>query len=130
MIDPTPWAHRPHAGRRAAPIVLTPEERQRVEAACRPAKAERRVVLRAQALLLMAEDVPGADIAKVLGVEQSTVCRWRRRFSVPNPSEHLADRPRSGRPPSLSRTPSRSRRPSAPRWSRKPADPLQTWASP
>lgn len=109
MIDPKPWAHRRHAGRRAAPIVLTPEERERVEAACRPAKAERRVVLRAQALLLMAEDVPGADIAKLLGVEQSTVCRWRQRFSVPSPSEHLADRPRSGRPPSLSPAPTAPR---------------------
>jgi hypothetical protein len=34
----------------------------------RPAKAEQRVVRRAQALLMMADGVPGTDIARVLGV--------------------------------------------------------------
>src|SRR5262245_13170163 len=100
MIDSTPMAHRSHPGRRAAPLVLSPEERARFEAACRPVKAERRVVLRAQAVLLMADDVPGADIAKLLGIEESTVCRWRRRFSGADPANRLADAPRSGRPPS------------------------------
>ena len=103
MIDSTAMAHRRHPGRRAAPVVLSAEDRAKFEAALRPAKAERRIVLRAQAVLLMADGVPGADIAMLLGIEESTVCRFRRRFSGPNPADRLADAPRSGRPPSLSR---------------------------
>ena len=51
---------------------------------------------------MMADGVPGMDIARVLGVRERTVERWRRRFDCENPSEKLADAPRSGRPPSLS----------------------------
>lgn len=72
----------------------------------RPAKAEQRVVRRAQALLMMADGVPGTDIARLLGVDVATVQKWRRRFECENPGDKLADAPRSGRPPSLSRTPS------------------------
>ena len=36
MIDSTPWAHRTHPGRRAAPLRLSAEERAIFEAACRP----------------------------------------------------------------------------------------------
>jgi transposase len=70
----------------------------------RPAKAEQRVVRRAQALLMMADGVPGTDIARLLGLHVVTVQKWRRRFDCKNPSDKLADAPRSGRPPSLSRT--------------------------
>ncbi len=51
---------------------------------------------------MMADAVPGTDIARVLGVHPHTVEKWRRRFECENPSERLADAPRSGRPPSLS----------------------------
>ena len=71
----------------------------------RPAKAEQRIVRRSQALLMMADGVPGTDIARLLGMHIVTVQRLRRRFDCENPVEKLADAPRSGRPPSLSRTP-------------------------
>jgi transposase len=70
----------------------------------RPAKAEQRVVRRAQALLMMADGVPGTDIARLLGVDVATVQKWRRGFDCDNPVDKLADAPRSGRPPSLSLT--------------------------
>ncbi len=106
MIDYGALAGRAHGGRPTVPIVLGAEERARVEAAMRPAKAEQRVVRRAQALLMMADGVPGTDIARLLGVDVATVQKWRRRFDCENPGDKLADAPRSGRPPPLSRTPS------------------------
>jgi DUF1365 family protein len=105
MIDYGELAGRPHGGRRTVALVVSAEERARVEAALRPAKAEQRVVRRAQALLMMADGVPGMDIARVLGVHVRTVQEWRRRFECEAPADKLADAPRSGRPPSLSRTP-------------------------
>lgn len=106
MIDYGALAGRAHGGRPTVPITLSAEERARVEAAMRPAKAEKRVVRRAQAVLMMADGVPGTDIARLLGVHVVTVQLWRRRFDCKNPVDKLADAPRSGRPPSLSRTPS------------------------
>ncbi len=91
------------------PLELSPEQRTDIETAMRPEKAERRIVVRAQALLFMADGVPASDIAMVLGVHERTVFRWRRRFECDHPEDRLADAPRSGRPPSLSRTPTAPR---------------------
>lgn len=107
MIDYGALAGRAHGGRPTVPIVLSAEERTRIEAAMRPAKAEQRIVRRAQALLMMADGVPATDIAQLMGAHVRTVHRWRRRFDCDNPVDRLADAPRSGRPPSLSRTPTR-----------------------
>jgi len=82
------------------------EDRERMEAAIRPAKAEKRIVRRAEAALLMSEGVSTRDTAKALGVNDRTVRRWRRRFlQADDIVAALADAPRSGRPVSLSRTP-------------------------
>jgi transposase len=105
MIDSAPWANRPHAGRRTVPLKLSSDQRSDIEMAMRPEKAERRIVLRAQALLFMADGVPASDIAMVLGVAERSVFRWRRRFECDHPEQRLADAPRSGRPPSLSPRP-------------------------
>jgi DNA-directed RNA polymerase specialized sigma24 family protein len=113
MIDYTPLVDRPHPGRPTVPLALAADERRSVEAALRPAKAEKRVVLRAQALLMLADGVAAMDVAKVLGVNERTVRKWRRRFACARPSAKLADAPRPGRPPSLSRMP--MRRESSPR---------------
>jgi transposase-like protein len=108
MINPEPWVTRPHPGPRAKPLPLTREQREAVEAAIRPAKAERWVVVRGQALLLMAEGVSQGDVARALGVHSRTAQKWRKRFlEAKDPVATLADAPRSGRPPSLSRTPMR-----------------------
>lgn len=107
MIDYGALAGRAHGGRPTVPLFLAADEREKVEAAMRPAKAEQRIVRRAQAVLMMADAVAAVDIARVLGVHPRTVEEWRRRFDCATPSERLADAPRSGRPPSLSRTPSR-----------------------
>lgn len=107
MVDYSALAGRAHGGRPTVPIVLSAEQRARVEAAARPAKAEQRIVRRAQAVLMMADGVPGTDIARLIGVDVATVQKWRRRFDCENPADKLADAPRSGRPASLSRMPLR-----------------------
>ena len=105
MINYAALAHRQHGGRPTVPLVLSAAERARVEAAMRPATAEQRIVRRATALLMMADGVPGTDIARAVGVHIRTVQEWRRRFDAEHPVDKLVDAPRSGRPPSLSRTP-------------------------
>jgi hypothetical protein len=108
MIDPEPWVTRPHPGPRARPLSLSPSQREAVEAAIRPAKAEKRVVQRGEALLLLAAGVSQHDVARALGVHPRTAEKWRRRFlHAEDPVSMLADAPRPGRPPSLSRTRSR-----------------------
>lgn len=105
MINPAHWAGRSHPGPRTVPLALSEDQRCEVEAALRPEKAEQRIVKRGEALLLMAEGVSAPDIAKIVGVHERTVKKWRRRFMCDAPASKLADAPRSGRPPSLSRTP-------------------------
>jgi hypothetical protein len=79
-----------------------------VEAAIRPATAEKRVVKRGEALLLMASGVSVRDTAHAVGVDERTAFEWRQRFSTTDdPVSKLVDAPRSGRPPSLSPRPPR-----------------------
>jgi len=59
MIDYGALAGRAHGGRPTVSIVVSAEERARVEASMRPAKAEQRIVRRAQALLMMADGGEG-----------------------------------------------------------------------
>jgi transposase len=81
------------------------EVAERVKAALRPSKAEKRVVLRGQAALLMSQGVSIRDTAKMLGVNDRTVRRWRQRFlRTGDIVAALADAPRSGRPRALSQT--------------------------
>ena len=106
MIDPTPWVSRAHRGPRAEVLVMTAADRAAVETAIRPAKAEKRLVLRGQALLLMAAGVGPNEVARLVGVHARTAWRWKKRFSEADDMvSRLADAPRPGRPPSLSRTP-------------------------
>jgi hypothetical protein len=118
MIDPTPWAGRPHPGRPTVALPLTPDQRAEVEATLAWPSCPQRVAQRAQALLLMADGVPASDIARLLGVNERTVFKWRVRFGTDRPVSRLTDARRSGRPVSLFRTkpaPASSPPPAAPR---------------
>jgi hypothetical protein len=103
MIDATPWAGRRHNGRPTVPLEVSVEDQVRLRGMLGPGKVEKRIFLRGQALLLLAEGVPGCDIAMLLGVHERTVFKWKKRFDTDQPLERLTDAPRSGRPPSLSR---------------------------
>jgi transposase len=84
------------------PLALTGQERREVLALLRLPTVQKRVFLRGQALLLMADGVVTADVAALVGVHERTVWKWKKRFEHGR-VERLADAPRSGRPPSLSR---------------------------
>ena len=101
MIDSSVLANRPHPGRKTIALALTGPQRASCEALLRSGTTEQRVARRAQALLLLADGVTAADVARVLGVDERTVFKWRLRFRAGDPTRRLADARRAGRPPSL-----------------------------
>jgi transposase len=105
MHNLTSRVDRQRGGSPTVPVSLTREQRAQVEAELRRGKVEKRVFLRAQALLMMADGTPANRIAWTLHVHERTVEKWRRRFRQPDPIAMLADAPRAGRPHSLSRKP-------------------------
>ena len=96
---------RRRGGSPTVPVSLTREQRARVETELRRGTIEKRVYLRAQALLMMADGMPANRIAWALHVHERTAEKWRRRFRHDDPLAMLADAPRTGRPHSLSRKP-------------------------
>ena len=83
------------------PIVLSDEERSDLERLRRAAGVPAGLHRRARAVLLMADEVPGVEVARRTGYTPVQISRIRRRFA----DERLAgleDRPRSGRPREVS----------------------------
>src|ERR687891_992025 len=85
------------------PITLSDADRLALERLQRSPSAPAGLVRRARAVLLMAADVSGADIARHVGYTAVQVSRIRRRFAEAGIAG-LEDRPRSGRPPPSHRT--------------------------
>ena len=82
-------------------IVLSEEERAQLQRIARSYTSPHGLVTRAQVVLLAAEGMENATIAKELRFPPQLVTKWRKRFY----EERLAgleDRPRSGRPPGFS----------------------------
>jgi len=102
MTSETSRASRQRGGRPTVAVSITREERVEVEALLRRAKLEKRVYLRARALLMMADAVPSNQVARTLKVHERTAERWRRRFREGAPIAMLADARRTGRPRALS----------------------------
>lgn len=84
-------------GRRAAEIVLTTCERNRLEAITRAGRSSQRDALRARVVLLAAQGMTNREIGKRLGIDAKTAGRWRQRYQAEGP-KGLRDAPRSGRP--------------------------------
>jgi len=92
-------AHSPlRRGPKPVAIQLVTDERDALERILRTATATQRDVLRASIVLLAAEGHANSAIAEMLGVEENTVGKWRRRFAKRRVAG-LRDEPRSGRPP-------------------------------
>src|SRR4051812_4934870 len=82
-------------------VVQVPEvDRQELQRRARDKGAPARVVERARIVLLAADEVPGKQIATIVGCAEGTVVTWRGRYA-----EHglagLEDLPRPGKPAQL-----------------------------
>lgn len=82
---------------RTRPIVLEPSERAELQRLARASSARAGLSRRARAVGLMAEGVPGVEIARRTGYTPVQISRLRRRFAAERVAG-LRDRPRPGRP--------------------------------
>ena len=78
-------------------VDLAGEERAELEALLRSPTAASGLCRRARAVLLMADGLSGAEVARLTGYTAVQISRIRRRF-VEDRIAGLSDRPRSGRP--------------------------------
>lgn len=79
-------------------VILTEEERDLLTRRANAARSPHRDVVRARIVLAAADGASTARTARVLGICEDTVRRWRGRFCCQR-VDGLKDRPRSGRPP-------------------------------
>jgi transposase len=81
----------------AVEIVLSGDERERLEAWARRRKSAQALAQRSRIVLLAAEGLKNSEIAQRLGVTRPTVTKWRARFAA-HRLDGLVDEPRPGRP--------------------------------
>ncbi|SRR5712692_4080229 len=97
----------PPRGPQPPPIILTPVERQALEALLRQHSTPQQLVLRARIVLACAQELNNAQVARELGVSIDAARLWRRRWLETGPADpeegpdvaaRLQDWPRPGAP--------------------------------
>lgn len=83
------------------PIVVSDADRREMEGLQRSSSTAAGLARRARAVLLMADQVAGTEVARLTGYTPIQISRIRKRFAE-HGVEGLKDQPRSGRPPVLS----------------------------
>lgn len=109
----------------AAPIVLDPTTRQVLERRARATTSAQRDARRARIILLAADGVSSAQIAKRVGMHESNVATWRQRFLAEG-LDGLKDRPRPGHPPTYTHD-DRVKMAAMATMARDPEDPEAIW---
>lgn len=84
----------------ARAFALAPADREKLERLQRSPSSPAGVSRRARAVLLMAEEIAGVEVARLTGYTPVQISRIRRRFAEDGVAG-LSDRVRSGRPPRL-----------------------------
>jgi transposase len=84
-------------GRPKAPLILSDDERQKLETWASRPKSTQRLATRARIVLACADGLDNKDVAARLGVNTVTVGKWRKRF-LETRLDGLADEPRAGAP--------------------------------
>ena len=87
----------------AAAITVTDEQRRTLQRWARGRSTPMRLMQRAKMILLAATGKQNDEIARTLGVQASTVGRWRRRFAERGLAGIEKDAPRGGRKPTQQR---------------------------
>jgi transposase len=86
---------------RAPALILRQGDRDRLAELARLPSVASGLAKRARMVLLAADGMPNAQIARVAGVSRPTVIGWRDRYQQGGIAA-LEDEPRSGRPPAIS----------------------------
>lgn len=87
--------------RRRKPVVLTDDERSKLESWTRKSTCPQRLVMRAQIVLLCAQGLLNQQVAAKLNLCRPTIGKWRERFQI-HRLEGLTDEPRPGAPRTIS----------------------------
>jgi transposase len=87
-------------GRPTKPLILTAEEKEKLEMLARRRKSAQAVAMRARIVLGCDSGLSNSAVAKILEITQATVCKWRERFRLKR-LEGLLDEPRPGAPRSV-----------------------------
>src|SRR5439155_14962918 len=90
-------------GRPKLPLILTDDERQKLQTWASRPKSTQRLAIRAKIVLACAEGLDNKAVAARLRVNTVTVGKWRGRF-LGDRLEGLADEPRPGAPRKITDT--------------------------
>ncbi len=82
------------------PVVLERPERVELKRLQRSPTTPSGISQRARVILLLADQIPGTEVAELTGYTPVQISRIRRRF-VDERMTGLLDKPRSGRPPTI-----------------------------